>query len=201
MPEGEEQRDGEDAITFSSLREIQRKERDFTPLSSLPQGFYLKVAMYFSLSNRTIEGLLEKKRENEFAAKILRQKETEVENARGVVKDIFSRRLRKILVLAHEAVFTRAIADTKAMTAEELEIFESLSKRLSDFDEKVYIRILESAVSKVREGFVRVEFLDECPAFVGSDLKNYGPYSIGERSEIPGKNAEILVSSGKAKKA
>lgn len=188
------------AIGFSTLREIQRKEREFTPLQPLPQDFYLQVALYFSGVNKAIRELLEKRGDNEFASKVLHQRETESENAKSVVRDVFSRRLRKILVLAHETVFTKAIIDTGVFTSEEREIFDSLVKRLSEFNSRVYSQLISSSISSTRSGFARVEFLGECPAFVGIDLKNYGPFSAGAVAEIPEKNAELLISSGKAEK-
>ncbi|MFH0961696.1 MAG: hypothetical protein V1820_03370 [archaeon] len=197
--------DGEGAqqqpiIGFSTLREIQRKEREFTPLQQLPSDFYFQVALYFSGVNKSIKELLERRNENEFAGKVLHQRETESENAKSVVKDIFSRRLRKILILAHETVFTKAVVDTLVFTSEEREIFDSLAKRLSEFNGKVYSNLISSSVSSARAGFARVEFVEDCPAFVGLDLRNYGPFSAGAVAEIPEKNAELLVSSGKSRK-
>jgi DNA replication initiation complex subunit (GINS family) len=192
--------EGQAGLGFNALREIQRKEREYTPLQPLPADFYLQVALYFSTTNKTIHDLSAQRDSNEFAAKVLHQRETEALNAREVVKDVFARRLRKILVLAHEAVFTNAIVDTNLFTSEEKEIFDSLSKRLSEFNARISARLLSSAISSGKSGFLMVEFNEAVPAFVGADMRSYGPFEPGAKAELPEKNAELFIQRGSARK-
>lgn len=200
MEDGRPEGKPAEGLGFNSLREIQRKEREFTPLQQLPADFYLQVALYFSNANKAVADLSAQRAENEFAAKVLHQRQTESENAREVVKDVFARRLRKILSLAHESVFSGAIVDTGPFTSEEQEIFDSLTKRLSDFNGKMSTRLFSSALAPGRPGFLKVEFLEEVQAFVGTDLKSYGPFVAGAAAEVPEKNAEILIARGSARK-
>ena len=44
-----------------------------------------------------------------------------------------------------------------------------------------------------------VEVLEDVQAFMGTDLNLYGPYSSGEKVELPEKYAKLLVDKGKAK--
>ncbi|EMA11587.1 hypothetical protein SAMN05443574_103325 [Haloarcula vallismortis] len=49
-------------------------------------------------------------------------------------------------------------------------------------------------------GYERVEFLTECPEFMGTDLEVYGPFDEGDTAEVPEDNAEILVNRGNAER-
>ncbi len=192
--------DKKEHLGFNAIREIQRKEQEHTPLQPLPHDFYLQVALYFSALNRTIKDLALQRDGNEFAAKVLFERERELENARYVVKDIFSRRIRKILLLVHEAVFTAAIVDTGVFTSEEKEIFESLNSRLADFNSRTYSRLFVSSLSAGRPGFLKVKAIEQIPAFIGPDLKTYGPFEAGTEAEIPEKNAALLLDKGLARR-
>lgn len=46
---------------------------------------------------------------------------------------------------------------------------------------------------------VRVEAVEAIPAFLGIDLKSYGPYSRGETAAVPRENAAVLFQHNKAK--
>lgn len=50
----------------------------------------------------------------------------------------------------------------------------------------------------VEDGYKLVKTTSEVPEFMGTDLEAYGPFEEGEKIEIPGDNAEILVNRGNA---
>ncbi len=50
------------------------------------------------------------------------------------------------------------------------------------------------------EESVRIKIISELPKFIGSDLKDYGPYRTGDSTELPQQLAQILISRGVAEK-
>lgn len=52
---------------------------------------------------------------------------------------------------------------------------------------------IESKVTKKEINYLLVRFLEETPALVGIDLKNYGPFGKEDVANLPVKNAKILI--------
>ena len=48
--------------------------------------------------------------------------------------------------------------------------------------------------------YTKIEFVAECPAFVGVDLEEYGAFEEGDKAELPEDNAEILINRGLAER-
>jgi DNA replication initiation complex subunit (GINS family) len=44
-----------------------------------------------------------------------------------------------------------------------------------------------------------IGFLQDAPEFVGTDEKNYGPFSKGDVASIPKDNANLFVTKGMAR--
>jgi hypothetical protein len=49
--------------------------------------------------------------------------------------------------------------------------------------------------------YTRIEFVSECPTFVGVDLEEYGAFEEGDKAELPEDNADIMVNRGMAEVA
>ena len=46
--------------------------------------------------------------------------------------------------------------------------------------------------------YTKIEFVSECPVFVGIDLEEYGAFEEGDTAELPEDNAEIMVNRAMA---
>lgn len=52
----------------------------------------------------------------------------------------------------------------------------------------------------VADGYTKVRITSDVPEFMGTDLEQYGPYSEGDKAEVPDDNAEILINRNNAEK-
>lgn len=52
--------------------------------------------------------------------------------------------------------------------------------------------------SDLKDGYRLVEFVDDCPEFMGTDLEKYSPYEEGETAKIPKENAKVIETDGNA---
>lgn len=176
------------AITFETLREIQRNERRNGQLYELDNRFYKRVEEYLGRKGTTDE---------------------ELRNARYTLRDIIDRREKKILNQALCAARTNTIMDKKSMTKDEEDMFEELvdilRKYRVDGDDSKKTKKEEKKENEEPEPekeettrYIKVEVLEDLPEIVGSDMENYGPFKKGEVVELPKENADIYVENKKA---
>ncbi len=196
MEEGE----AKAAVTFDSLRTVQRRERDSPALSQLPDNFYSDVAAYLSEKEGAIRQAHE--RGGSFSEKIADQHRKELSNAKDVFHEIVSRRSRKILTMAWEAASAESVIDTSPLAPAESKLFEEAAESVKKFSDSLFSaeRPKVERESLKNEMKMKVKILQALPVFVGADMKSYGPFKEGELAELPKQNANMLISKERAEK-
>ncbi len=168
----EEDEKNDETITFELIRRIQREEQRTQKLSRLPENFYENVNKYLerkkNMSNRKVA--------------------LEVKNVERLVEDIFNRRERKIFNLV--IISARTNIPPENLTDEERLFFDNLLKTVKERRANV-LASLEA--DKPREKTGLVVFNKKVPAFVGSDMKNYGPFEKGDIAKLPEENKKALL--------
>lgn len=165
-------------ITFETLRKIEQEEKGGGTLVKLPDGFMQEVLSYT------------KRKEHANAEK---DDSWELDSARMVIKGIFETRDKKILIFAFRASDSDVVPDN--MTPEETEFFNSLVKDIKAFRSK--------RLSSMEEDVVKtdvVALLEDIPVFVGTDMKNHGPFRKGDVATLPEDIATVLVEKNAARK-
>lgn len=211
MPEDEE----ENAITYETFRKFQRKEKNNEKLQGLPQDFF----------NKSVEWL--NRKEEEFQESNEPSLLREIDNVKKLVKDIFDRRRKKILLLALHSVRSKKVS--KNLLPEEEEFFESIVRNLQELEGNLLQRVLEGEKpqedsgeaegeeseekeveeeeNKEREGKLDVEtgtgtqlvrIVGKVDKFVGTDEKEYGPLKEGDLVTLPEDVAKLLMEREKA---
>ena len=164
-------------ITYEALRKAVSEEKANNRLSRLPDGFFSEVRAY-----------LEKKTQ-------LHEKEDkwELDSAKNTLQDLMEIRERKVLL---SALFgSRAGVVPENMLPAESEFFDRIVSVIKEFRERKDEGLSHGPPMST------VKALEAVPAFVGVDMKNYGPISKGEVATIPQENARLLVKKGSAEMA
>ncbi len=167
-------------LNYDELRKIQARERASPVLQSIPEGFYASVVKLIGRKNEALK--------SNFSLTEAR----EYESILKVVEDIHERRRQKIVLRAMKA---SGAQEEIALTGEEAELFEKVSRAVSEDREK-FNSIIGGKESKSEESIKRIKILKNLPKFVGTDLKVYGPFKEGDSAELPEKEAQLLVSKG-----
>jgi len=162
----------EETITFELIRKIQREEQRIPKLTKLPAGFYDSVNVY-----------LERKRDTSS-----RKTALEVKNVERLVEDIFNRRERKIFNLA--IIAARTNIPPENLTAEERDFFEQVVAVVKNRREQLLDPLL---MKEPAEQTGLVIFKEDVSAFVGADMKNYGPFNKGDIAKLPEENKQVLL--------
>jgi len=173
-------------IDFDELRRIHRLEKNTSKLVEVDDDFI-----------DSIESFVEEEKKNYLASlkNFSASDARAFTNLKRIVEEIFLLREKKILNKALIASHTKEVDDVK-MAKQELDIYKKMLKILNDhsalyqdlFGEKEKINAL-----------VEVEILKDVPTFVGTDMKEYGPFSKGDKVGLPKKVSKLFITRKIAK--
>jgi DNA replication initiation complex subunit (GINS family) len=167
-------------LSYEEIRKIQARERASPVLQTLPDGFY-----------KAARKLIEKKDE-ELKKNFSLTEAKEYESIVKVVEDIHERRKQKIILRAMKA----GAAEEATLAVEEKELFSKIHKIVEE-EAGDFVKMIEGKEGKVdEESIKRIKILKNLPKFVGVDLKAYGPFKEGDSTELPDKEAQLLVRRG-----
>lgn len=166
-------------LTFEALRKMAAEEKEAHRLTRLPDHFLEEATAY-----------LEKK------ARIQSRKEDawELESAQRLLQDLLDIRERKIVNLA--LYYTRSGVVPDHMTPEEERFFHRIAEVIAAYQQD---RL--SLVEKKEDKRPALAFLQDTPAFVGTDLQTYGPFKKGDVAAVPEPVGRLLIEKGMAKNA
>ena len=164
-------------ISYSVLREIQKKEMDSTKIVALSSDFYVKASEF-----------LEKKKNDAFSSGSTLSIR-EYENIKKIIHSIKERREEKIVLMA-----IRGEGTQKGLTPEEDELLAELSDSVGKFRKRVTDMFSEEE-KPVSKNVRKVKLLKDVDPYKGLDNNVYGPFRNGEEIELPPAEAEWLLKA------
>ncbi len=156
-------------LSYSTLREIQKKEIEGGPLVELEEDFFQKAVEY-----------LKSKKQETISGNILSIKE--YENAKRVLSIILSKREEKIILMA-----LRSEKSQIGLVEKEQELFLKLQNIIAEhrknslLDEETEFQMQKVVIEQ------------EVGKYMGSDKKLYGPFKKGEEHLLPKSEVEWLL--------
>ena len=216
----------EEAITFDLIRMIQREEQRQPKLSKLPDNFYTSVATYVAnkkklaetkedkrsaLEIKSIEMLVEdifNRRERKIINTAINSARTGIppENMideemafyNGLLDFIKTRRneilkdMFKVTIFGEEKKQEEAAKQPEAENAKEVELkAEETAAILSS-----HPPLSATTGISAKDLASLIVFKEDVPAFMGVDLKQYGPFKKGDIAKIPEQNMKVLIDRG-----
>ena len=175
-------------MDYDELRRIYRLERNTSKLVNVDDDFIDSIKFFVEEEKKKYLASLKN-----FSSSDAR----EFSNMRRIVEEIFTMREKKILNKALIAVHTKEV-DKENMAKQELEMFGKLLKVLEEHSSTC--RELFGEREQVKED-VTVEILSSVPTFVGADMKEYGPFSTGQKVSLPKKVAKLFITRKLAKES
>ncbi len=173
-------------IDYDEVRRIYRLEKSTSRLVEVESDFYDSMNEFICV-------------EKEEYIKSLKDfsitKARDFTNLKKMVDEIFSLREKKILNKALTASRTGETSELNMCKQEKktynemLKILEKHRGFLSDIFES---NNHKNSQKKTKQTETKVEILKPIPSFVGSDMKEYGPFSKGQKVTLPDKVALLL---------
>ncbi|MBI5227417.1 DNA replication complex GINS family protein [Candidatus Micrarchaeota archaeon] len=162
-------------VGYSDLRDVQRKEMEFSGAVVLSDDFYESVA-----------DLLSKKNLTAFSSKSLLAIK-EYENIKKIVLSIQTKREEKIVLMA-----VRGETAGTGLTKEEREMLKELSSILNKYRTSIK-EAWDNDSAEINSR--RIKLLQDIAQYKGLDNNLYGPFKSGDEANLPLSEVEWLLKS------
>jgi DNA replication initiation complex subunit (GINS family) len=168
-------------ITYDELRRIQRLEKNTSSLVEVDDEFIDSVETFVDEQKKIYLASLK-----DFSSSDAR----EFANLKRVVEEIFLLREKKLL---NKALIASRTDDSglDKVAKQERDTFKKILKILSEHDELCTKLFGERREKK--SSMTKLTILKDVPTFVGTDMKEYGPFSDGDEVELPEKVAKLFI--------
>lgn len=175
-------------MDYDEIRRIYRLEKSTSRLVEVESDFYDSVNEFISEEKEEYIKSLTK----DFSI----TKAKDFTNLKKMVDEIFSLREKKILNKALTASRTGETSEQN-MCKQEKKTYNEMLKILEKhrgFLRDIFESDNKKSKKKTKSAETKVEILKQIPSFVGSDMKEYGPFSKGQKVSLPDKVALLLKS-------
>ena len=201
-------------ITYETLFELLKKEKDMTDLQKLEPSFFDNFVEYLNEKKDMLN-----KDDALFSYDEKKKVEKQIDNARRLIKEIYERREKKILNIALIKSRTKShVLDTSSLLDNEKKFLEEIERILNAYRENVIYNVMDGKPLfqiKHQEKEAReeidaandageetkttklVRFLYSVPKFVGTELEEYGPFAEEDIANLPLEIVELLIGKGK----
>lgn len=214
---------GDVVITYETLYEISRREKNRPELQKLDITFFKDSLNYLSEKKRILDS--QSKQESLFAQSEASKTKKQLENVHKILRDIYEKRERKLMEMAVFASRTdESTIDLSNMLPEEIELFKSFVKVLNHYRSNILINLLSFRAPQLptngfginiakneepkeintspevqsEHKYKKVKIINPLPSFIGTDLKVYGPYNENDTALLPEEVVELLLKKLKA---
>lgn len=212
-------------ITYETLFELLRREKNREELQKLDADFFKNLAEYL----KDKQNILKQNTASLFSFEEKESVEKQLQNIRKIIRELYDRREKKIIYMALNKSRTNSeLMDTSALLKEENGLFDALTALFLNYREGILDNILKANIPEIKnlcfsneffsgeksekekpkdlktdalpsqQESVLVRFLQDIPGFVGPELEQYGPFEEEEMANLPEKVAFVLVEKGKA---
>ncbi|MBU4351786.1 MAG: hypothetical protein KKA65_04185 [Nanoarchaeota archaeon] len=202
-------------VTYDTLFDLTRRERYRAELQKLDNNFFIDVVKYLNEKQTILKS--QENKESVFSSSESEKTRVQIVNAKKILKDLYERREAKIIQMAlFHSRNSEKQPDFNFMLQEEINLFKTIEKKLSEFRKNILHKLLfhecpkcpkcaeKPKDLKIGEGKEEqgnlICFNCEMPEFVGPDMKTYGPFKQGDKVELPENIADMLMNNGHAVK-
>ncbi len=170
--------------SYDELRRIYRLEKNTSRLVDIDEDFYEALGKFIQQEKKEyLAGL------KNFSS----VKARNFSNLKKIVDEIFSLREKKLVSRA--LIASRSGEENNVnLAAEEKKTFKELLAVLNKHRDFLRQAFEPDKKKAAERRIVSLKVLKEVPAFVGPDMKEYGPFSVDEAVSLPSKVAELLVA-------
>ncbi len=211
MGEMEEDNKEEVTITYETLFELSRREKERSELQKLDSSFFANVLRYL----KDKQAIITKQQTDIFSAEEKRKTQGQMDNVRKIISELYNRREKKIISMAiDKSKNSSTIIDNSALLDEEKAFFEHMLKILIMNREKVLLNVINLKEPEKVSDFIQekkeaieekqmpketklVRFLHAVPKFVGKELEEYGPFEEEDIASLPVQIANVLINKNR----
>ena len=179
------------ALNYDELRRIHRLEKNTSKLVEVDEDFYNSLYEFVQSEKNTYLNELKKGFSEDSARNFT--------NLKRIVEELFSLREKKILNKALVASRTKEFSDGH-MALQEKEMFQSILKVINKHNNLLLdtfngVKAEKKTVKKSKKNLedLKIKVKNDVPSFVGTDMKEYGPFKKGQVVSLPYKVAKLFI--------
>lgn len=134
----EENKD-EVTITYETLFELSRREKERSELQKLDSSFFINVLRYL----KDKQAIIGKQQGDLFSAEEKRKTEYQLENVKRIIRELYDKREKKIITMALDKSKNKAaILDSSVFLNQEKELFDNAVRILERGRENVLLNLI-----------------------------------------------------------
>ena len=194
-------------ISYETLFDLLKRERERADLQKLDVKFFDKLVEFLKEKKQTLKGSSLESFEDK------KNIERELDNIEKLMIDLYGKREKKIVGLALDKSRTKAtIIDNATFLKEEKQFFDSLIELFDRYRHGMLLNILNGDLpfvvekkeevketeEEVKKNTRIVRFIHAVPKFVGEELEEYGPFEGEDVANLPIVIADLLIAKGRA---
>ena len=206
-------------ITYETLFEMRRNEKNRDELQKLQKSFLEDVKLYLSEKQNMLKS--SQSNLNLFSEEERDKTSKQLENIKKILKELYEKRERKIVNMALNKSRTNTdIIDTSPLLEQEKPLFDDLTSLFNKYRSDVLLSLFEKREKTVepkkeedkeetdedeaeeekpqQEETKLVRFLHAVPKFMGKELEVYGPFDEEDVASLPLQIADLLIKKGRA---
>ncbi|MFC1691164.1 hypothetical protein ACFL0W_03195 [Nanoarchaeota archaeon] len=175
-------------ITYETLFEILRQEKNNESLQNLDRSFYIDVVDYLKEKSESVK----KGKENHFSEEEFLAIEKQLVNIKKILKELYSRREKKIIAMAlNKARAISVILDTSAMLDEERKLYIVLVQLLQNNRKDVIEQVLNLEMPSITYSSIENNIKNDLNNDVNNEPKQNNELAADESREDISKDAEV----------
>lgn len=190
-------------ITFETLSEILRLERNRVELQALDKNFYKNVIKYLEEKEAILKS--QETKSGMFSSETDKTKR-QLQNTQRILKQLYSIRENKIMNLT--LLNKNEKEDIKNMLTEEKILYQELSQTIKIYREGIIMNILQKKLPEIQKTSPKelkiekqprtlIRFNQAIPKFIGKDMQVYGPFEKEDIASLEKEVANILIKKNK----
>lgn len=191
-------------ITYETLYELSRREKQRSELQKLSPNFFKNVLSYLQEKTKIMES--QKSKDSVFSKEAAKTAK-DLENTKKIIRDLYEKREHKILELALSDSRLKEETDT-AMLNEEKKLYKEILDILNQYRISILFSLLSNKppeikkiikkIKKEKETIRLVRFIKAVPKFIAPDLNIYGPFEPEDILNIDSQIAKVLIHKKRA---
>ncbi|MFH1439731.1 MAG: hypothetical protein ABIG89_04135 [Candidatus Woesearchaeota archaeon] len=210
-------------LTYETLFELLRREKNRVELQTLEPSFYKDFIEYLKTKKQILQDKQSKLSLDQTDG--ITQFMIQIDNINKIMKELYERREKKIVSSALLNVRSGKGLSNEVMLELESRFYTELMALFSKYRKGILINILNQKMPLIEDNnsntntsstinnlatdnikdnlksskeHILVRFLAYVPKFVGEELETYGPFEMESITTIPSKIAKILIDNNKA---
>ncbi|MBT3304241.1 DNA replication complex GINS family protein [Candidatus Woesearchaeota archaeon] len=200
---GDEKKEDEVVITYETLFEIFRREKNRGELQLLDDSFLMNVISYLVKKKAILDANTDQS--TLFAEEEKLSAEKQLFNIKKILRDLYEQREKKVIEMAMNKSRTQSpLIDETTLLKEERLLYDSLVKTLDVSRQDILMKLLNAEMptvsvdaepkEEVKE--LNLKFVEDTPEFASPDMEMLGPFVKDDMGTFPKKVADILIKRG-----